>query len=328
MVAEPDILFKTLADGTRRRILQVLLQTELAVSELVEVLGLPQSSVSRHLKGLRDAGLVDARHAGTSATYFPLRSQNGDPADLRDQLVQWTASQELPVGIQSRIREVLHARRSESDAYFARVAHRWDQMRLDCFGPAFHLEALTALLPKSWVVADVGAGTGYLLPVLARQFARVIAIDPVEEMLEAARRRMDMLAADNVEYRSGSAGAPPLDDDSVDLCIASLVLHHDPTPGDALHALYRATKPGGQVLILEQRTHKLAAFHDLMQDRWWGFEPVELESQLAAAGFADTTWHPLASAAPTNHTAPEAPALFVLTGVRPIESTDKEKPRS
>ena len=311
-----DVVFKAMADGTRRRILQVLVTTELGVSELVEVLQLPQSTVSRHLKVLRQAGLVDARHAGTSALYFPVQGQNGELTGLNDQMIGWAGGQELSAPLRSRLGQVLRTRRGESDAYFARVAHRWDQMRIECFGPAFHLEAATALLPREWTVADVGTGTGYLLPVLARTFARVIAVDPVAEMLGAARQRVADSGFANVEFRTGTATDLPVEDAELDLCIASLVLHHEPTPTEALAEFRRALKPGGTVLIVEQRAHQLREFHELMQDRWWGFEPEELADQLTQAGFIDTAARPLATAEPTSASAPEAPELFVLTGYR------------
>ena len=311
-----DLVFKAMAEPTRRRILQVLVSTELGVSELVEVLRIPQSTVSRHLKVLRQAGLVDARHEGTSALYFPVRGQNGQTQDLNDQMIGWAGEQELSAPLRSRLGEVLRTRRGESEAYFAQVAHRWDQMRTDCFGPSFHLEAVTALLPRHWTAVDVGTGTGYLLPVLARTFISVIAVDPVGEMLAAARQRVAHGGFDNVDFRRGSATELPVKDGELDLCIASLVLHHEPTPAKALAEFGRGLKDGGRLLIVEQYTHQLREFHDLMQDRWWGFQPEELADQLGQAGFGETEVRPLATAEPMSASAPQAPGLFVLTGVR------------
>jgi ArsR family transcriptional regulator len=334
-----DTLFKALADPTRRKILQVLVKTELGVSELVEVLRLPQSTVSRHLKMLREAALVDARHEGTSATYYPLRGQNGQPAALGDQMIAWISEQEIPSALTTRLDEVLRHRRGESDAYFTRVAHRWDQMRMDYFGPAFHLEALAALLPGHWTVADIGTGTGYLLPILAKTFRKVIAIDPVEAMLQAARRRVTGSGSGGsggsdgsgsgasgnggrVDFRMGTATALPIDDASVDLCIASLVLHHEPMPGAAMAEFRRVLRPGGRVLIIEQRAHRLAAFYEAMQDRWWGFAGEELANELTKAGFVDPALRELSTADATMAAA-DAPDLFVLTGRKPEELNGK-----
>ena len=66
--------------------------------------------------------------------------------------------------------------------------------------------------------------------------------------------------------------------------------------------------------MIEQRAHQLQAFHELMQDRWWGFEPTELAEQTRAAGFEDIAFRTLLTVEPANSGAPEAPDLFVLTG--------------
>lgn len=317
MVAEPDNLLKALADPTRRRIMQTLAESELGVNDLVTVLQIPQSSVSRHLKTLREAGLVDARHEGTSATYFPLPANNGDAGGLRGRLLNWLVDQELPVALRSRLKGVLRARQSENDAYFARVAKHWDRMRTDFFGPCFHLEALVALLPADWVVADIGTGTGYLLPLLSARFARVHAVDPVAEMLEAARARVGPNRPGNVRFHAGTAGEIPLPAESLDLCIASLVLHHEPEPAAALREFARVLRAGGRLLIIEQAAHRHDAFHDLMQDRWWGFDPESLAGEVSAAGFESVNRSPLTTTDLANPTAPPAPALFVLTAQRP-----------
>ena len=285
----------------------------------MNVLDAPQSTVSRHLKTLREAGLVDARQNGTSATYFPIRSQNGNGKDhgdhdLRDRVLDWSASQDLPFSLKSRLDEVLRSRQTDSDAFFSQVAHRWDAMRTDCFGSSFHLDALTALLPSSWTVVDVGCGTGYLLPLLSRRFANVVAVDPVDEMLDVSRARLKNESADHVTFRKGSASKLPIDDDGCDLCIASLVLHHEAVPPDALEEFCRVLKPGGQVLIIEQEAHKLEDFHEMMQDRWWGFDRNELASHLAAAGFKDCKTHELHSVVPAKASTIDAPGLFALTG--------------
>ncbi|MCB9865708.1 MAG: metalloregulator ArsR/SmtB family transcription factor [Phycisphaerales bacterium] len=321
MLAEPDNLLKALADPTRRRILQVLAASELGVNDLVTVLHLPQSTVSRQLKTLRDAGLVDARHERTSATYFPLLGANGDAHGLRDHLLHWLRDQELPAPLRMRLRQVLRSRQTENDAYFARVANHWDRMRTDFFGPSFHLEALTALLPSTWTVADMGTGTGYLLPQLAAAFTHVHAVDPVAEMLEAARSRVALAGLTNVEFHAGTASAVPLPGEALDLCVASLVLHHEPEPAQALCELHRVLRRGGRLLIIEQSAHHEQAFHDLMQDRWWGFEMDALAADVTSAGFIDVRWRMLATAEPANASAPQAPQLFVMTATRPADET-------
>ncbi len=317
MNSEP--IFQALADATRQRILQLLVQQELNVSDLVEVLAQPQSTVSRHLKVLRDAGLIVDRREGASMVYAAAASSaNGDGRDggIRERIVAWVEEQPLPLVVAKRLAAVTRRRQAQSEAFFERVGHRWDQMRVDCFGTAFPYEALTALLPPTWTVADVGTGTGYLLPLLSRRFTRVIAVDPVPVMLEAARSQPGLAGATNVEFRAGDLSGLPMADGEADLALAKLVLHHVPSPAAALRELRRVLRPGGRVLIVEQAAHQCQDFFEQMQDRWWGFDPDHLAGELARAGFAEVRHAPLASAEPTSATAPEAPALFVMTADR------------
>ncbi len=315
---DDQAVFKAMADATRRNILQLASRQELSVSELVDCLRQPQSTVSRHLKVLRDAGLLHDRREGTAVLYAaPENATNGNgDADLQGHLVHWLADRPLPPSLARRLRGIVQRRAGRSDAFFSQVGHRWDQMRLDAFGDAFHLEALAMLLPGDWTVADIGTGTGYLLPTLGRAVERVIAVDPVAAMLDIARDRAAAAGVDNVSFREGGLSRLPLDDGAVDLALAVLVLHHVPSPADALAEICRVVRPGGRVLIVEQYAHSLEAFHDRMQDRWWGFEPEALAESVTSAGF-DAVRH---RRLPANGAA-DAPDLFALTATRPDGAT-------
>lgn len=325
-------VFKALADPTRQKILQVIVNNELAVSELVEVLRLPQSTVSRHLRVLRDAGLVDHRNSGTSSLYSPTRfvsrsngdanagatghgGANGDER-LAATMIDWSRRQPLGDALQRRIDAVLQSRRIESADFFGRLAHRWDQLRVECFGASFHLEAMMALLPREWRVLDVGVGTGYMLPALATTFASVIGVDPAEEMLEATLRRVKRDGFNNVELHQAQATELPIDSASVDLCIASLVLHHEPSPADALEEFARVIRRGGKLMLIEQEAHELSRFHEVMQDRQPGFDRGELSGMVERSGFNRVMARTLETAQPTTGSAPETPALFVLAADR------------
>ena len=202
---KPEVVFKAMADQTRYRVLGVLADHELSVSELVEVLGQPQSTISRHLKVLRDAGLIRDRRDGNTVLYAACQGSNsGNGSELADQVLDWIAQQPIPSALARRLQTVMHRRRQMSDAFFHDAGRHWDSLREESFGAAFHLEALLALLPADWTVADIGTGTGYLLPVLGRHFECVIGVDPVETMLEAARSRIKDQGVENVDLRPGS----------------------------------------------------------------------------------------------------------------------------
>lgn len=313
-----ELLFKALADNTRRRILHLVSRVELSVSELVDCLRQPQSTVSRHLKVLRDAGLIHDRREGTAVRYaMPDRAALADTAaqPLPAGILEWVSHQQLPKTLQTRLDRVLNRRAENGSRFFSRIAHRWDRMRVDAFGDAFHLEALNSLLPAGWVVADIGTGTGFLLPTLARTFRRVIAVDPVPEMLEVARNRCQAGKINNVLLKQGDLSRLPILNERVDLVLAVLVLHHVPSPPDALAEIRRVLKPHGRLLIVEQTAHRFTTFHERMQDRWWGFEPAGLARELEAAGFDQVSYREL-DAEPSAAAPDQVPDLFVMTARR------------
>jgi ArsR family transcriptional regulator len=321
-----ELIFKALADATRQRIVHVLAIEELSVTELVEVLDQPQSTVSRHLKILRDAGLVMDRRNGPTVLHStcppavapnpprpPTAGNGGDgQSQLRHRLLDWLGRQPLDDDIRERLDRVIRARRAESAGFFDTIGARWDQLRIEAFGETFHWEALAWLLPREWTVADVGTGTGYLLAGLSARFAQVIAVDPSEAMLQAAQARPELAAARNVSFRAGSLDRLPIESGTLDLAIASLVLHHVAEPPAALGELRRCVRPGGRLLIVEQESHHDAEFHGRMGDHWWGFEPAGLLNWTRQAGFTEAIVYPLATARPTTRRGMECPKLFAL----------------
>ncbi|MHC4444516.1 MAG: ArsR/SmtB family transcription factor [Planctomycetota bacterium] len=338
-MADAELIFKAMADRTRQRLLRVLSIGELSVNDLVEVLDQPQSTLSRHLQVLRGAGLLLDRRLGTTVMYsvqLPSQTISAGDADglrggpnglrpnkaLRDWLLDWIESEQLESPIKSRLRRVVARRDSEGTEFFDSVGARWDQLREAAFGGVFHMEALTALLPANWTVADVGCGTGYLLGTLSARFARVIAVDPSAKMLVAARGRPELASAKNVDFREGSLSDLPIGNCEVDLVIASLVLHHTAQPLEALSELYRCLVDGGRLLIVEQQEHDNQVFRDRMGDQWWGFSADSLSQWAVKAGFSDIGVLELSSVSPANRDFGRVPGLFGLTGRRV-----KAKPR-
>ena len=324
---EGDPLLRAVSEPTRRRMLQVLSSQQLSVSDLAEVLDLPQSTVSRHLRLLREAGLlIEQRHGATVlCSTWPVDPQslehageNGGTAPgaavLRDRLVEWLARQPLPEDCLQRLDTIRRRRVAHPGGFFDQLGPRWDQLRVEAFGELFHLEALSWLLPPEWTVADIGTGTGYLLPVLAARFRRVVAVDPSPTMLDAARRRPDLAVGGKIDFREGSLERLPMPDGELDAAIACLVLHHVAEPKAALAELRRAVRPGGCVLLVEQELHHDSSFHQRMGDTWWGFEPKSLAEFLKAAGFEAVRWGALSTARPTGRRPAAGPPLFAMVG--------------
>src|SRR6185437_6495841 len=191
--AQPDALLawmEALADPTRLRLLRLLERNELGVAELCDVLQLPQSSVSRHLKVLSDQGWARNRRQATNNLYRMVLDELEPAARklwvlAREQTAPWvTAAQD-----ESRLRQLLVEKQTDSQAFFAGAAARWDKLRDELYGQAFTTSAMLSLLPADWLVADLACGTGQATAEIARSVRQVIAVDNSAAMLKAARRR-------------------------------------------------------------------------------------------------------------------------------------------
>jgi len=300
-----------LADPTRCRMLRLLDRQELTVSELCAVLQLPQSTVSRHLKTLADAEWVTSRRDGTSR-YYSAAVAGRDNA--RAQIWELTRSQ-LAEGAGSgqderRLASVLAKRSQTSREFFATVAGKWDRVRADLFGADFAAPALLAMLPREWVVADLGCGTGAMVATLAPHVARVIGVDASAEMLAAAGERT--AALDNIELRAGSLESLPLEDRSVDAALLTLVLHHLPSPATALVEAARVLKPGGRLLIVDMAPHDHEEYRQQMGHVWLGFSEAQIQRWLADAGFEPARVFALPPAGDA-----KGPALFAAASTSP-----------
>ena len=298
-----------LADPTRCRMLSLLDRQELTVGELCDVLQLPQSTVSRHLKTLADAGWVQSRKDGTSR-YYALAA--GDADESRTQI--WDVTRRQLAGRPGvdqdarRLERVLARRSQTSQQFFQTSAGQWDRLREDLFGREFALHAMLGLLPSTFVVGDLGCGTGVTAATLAPHVARVIGVDASEEMLNAARLR----STKNVELRRGSLESLPIDSSSLDAATLMLVLHHLASPALALSEAARVLKPGGKLLIVDMAPHEHEEYRQQMGHVWLGFAEEQMRRMLEIAGFADVRTWALPTASETR-----GPGMFAAVAVRP-----------
>ncbi|MCK6554131.1 metalloregulator ArsR/SmtB family transcription factor [Candidatus Binatia bacterium] len=285
-MATPSMLewMNALGDATRARLVRAVEHAELSVADLCAILQLPQSTVSRHLKVLRDAGWVASRTEGTNHFYRLAAADLELPARrlwalLREQL----AGRRDVENDDRRLAAILAARQTRSQAFFSSAAGQWDRLRRELFGDRFDLVALGALLDEAWIVGDLGCGTGQLSEVLAPFVRRVVAVDGSRAMLTAARRRLN--GTGNVELRHGRLQALPIDDAALDAALSCLVLHHVPDPAAALREAARVLRPGGRLLIVDMLRHDRREYRQQMGHEWLGFEPTELSGWLAETGF-------------------------------------------
>ncbi|MBN1342081.1 MAG: ArsR family transcriptional regulator [Phycisphaerae bacterium] len=304
-------LFKALGDTTRHLIMQLLSQQEVAVNELVESLGQPQSTISRHLRVLREAGLIADRREGVTV-YCRATCAAPDKDPMAHSIHQWFNSQPLPTDVADRLEQVIRRRRLRSSTFFDQRGDEWDDLRCGRFGHEFPLQAFLGLLPEDWVAADLGTGTGHLLPALGRAFSRVIAVDHSEVMLARARQRIGAHALTNVELRQGELEALPIDDAGIDLAIAMLVLHHVGEPARAMSEIARTLRGGGKLLIVELSEHHDDDLQQTMGDLWMGFSSSRLSALAEQAGMRTERVMTLSSAHRGQGATAEEPSLFAL----------------
>ena len=303
---------QSLADESRLRLLHLLSRHELGVSELADVLQMPQSTVSRHLKVLSDEGWTRSRRQGTNHLYRLLDSELDAPARklwvlTRDQTAADTSIRQDDM----RLARVLRDRESDSQSFFAGAAAEWDKLRSEMYGQSFSLSALLSLIPGRYVVADLGCGTGQISKQLAPHVQQIIAVDNSAAMLKAARKRFG--ETPNLDLRRGDLTAIPIDSGACDAALLILVLAYLEDPSAVLTELARILKPGGQASIVDLLPHNRSDFQRHMLHRHAGFVPDALRKMLADSGFVDqqTRIIPLIP-----DPGAKGPALFLATATR------------
>lgn len=303
-----------LSEMVRLRILRLLEREELSVGEVAKVVQLPQSTVSRHLKVLADGEWVLKRAEGTATFYrmilddLPLASRQLWVA-VREQVATGGGTADLGEDLR-RLASVLAERREDSQAFFGRVAGQWDEVRNDLFGLRFTPLGLLHLLPRDWVVADLGCGTGNAAEVLSPVVKRVIAVDQSQPMLAAAKKRLG--AAGNVEFVSGELTDLPLPSASVDAAVCILVLHHVKDADAAIGEMRRVVRPGGVVLVVDMLEHDRTTYRHTMGHHWLGFSERRILDAFSAAGLEGTRYQPLPS-----DPGGRGPGLFAATAKVP-----------
>jgi SAM-dependent methyltransferase len=301
-----------LSDAIRVRMLAVLEGRELTVSELCDVVQLPQSTVSRHLKTLADGDWVTSRRDGTRRLYTLPFDDLDTSAKRLWQVVREQAQPSATLAHDGRrLKQVLARRRTQSEVFFSSSAGQWDRLREELFGPTSHLRALGGLIDPNLVVGDLGCGTGTVSQWLSQFCDRIIAVDASKEMLEAARE--NLAGQEHIELRQGSLEKLPIGDGELDIALMMLVLHHLPEPKRVLAEAARALKPGGRVLILDMMPHEREEYRQTMGHVWLGFSEKQMTQWLHAARFTDIRWRALPPEAKA-----KGPSLFVASARRSI----------
>ncbi|MBS3649157.1 metalloregulator ArsR/SmtB family transcription factor [Pseudaminobacter sp. 19-2017] len=279
-----DIL-KAAAESSRLRILSLIARGDLTVSDITEILNQSQPRVSRHLKLLMEAGLVERYQEGSWA-FFRI----SDDEDVR----------EFVQGIVSRVRqndaqverdlERLHAvkqrRQERASAYFSRNAASWDELRkMHAPDKAVEDALITAIGNKPFQsMLDLGTGTGRLLELFAPLYRRGIGIDLSREMLAVARANLDRAGVSHAQVRQGDIYAPPLERDSFDLITMHQVLHYLDEPGQAIREAARLIRPAGRLVIVDFAPHTLEFLREEHAHIRLGFSDQQIAEWFEEAG--------------------------------------------
>jgi len=292
--ADPAVFDRlaALADATRARLLACLERHELTVGELQDIVQLPQSTVSRHLKALAGAQWVALREEGAANRYRMAVRELDAPARklwhaVREEIALMPAAQRDA----ERLHEVLAGRHSKSQEFFASSAGQWDRLRTELFGARPELFALLGLLDPSSTVADLGCGTGQFAEAIAPFVKRVVAIDESAAMLRAAKSRLHGVA--HAEVRQGTLESLPLDARSVDVAVMSLVLPYVADVVPVLAEARRVLRAGGRLLIVDMRPHEREEYRQTMGHVWLGFDVHQVEGWARDAGFGSARVHTL-----------------------------------
>ncbi|WGD31806.1 metalloregulator ArsR/SmtB family transcription factor [Ancylobacter sp. WKF20] len=278
---------KAAGEDTRLRLLALIGEGELTVSELTEILGQSQPRISRHLKLLAEAGLVE-RYREASWVFYR-RATEAPAAALTDALLDLLAPDDaILLRDRERLEAVRAARAAQAQAYFRAHAHEWDAIRR-LHAPEEQVEAaIKSALSGATIgsLLDLGTGTGRILELFAGEMERGVGIDLSSEMLSVARANLERAGVRNATVRQGDIYSLALPRDSFDVVVVHQVLHFLEDAPRALKEAARVLRPGGRLLVIDFDPHDLEFLREQHAHRRLGFAPEILENWLVQAGLS------------------------------------------
>ncbi|NKB55630.1 MAG: metalloregulator ArsR/SmtB family transcription factor [Alphaproteobacteria bacterium] len=284
---------RAVAEPTRLRLLALCAHAELTVTELTQILGQSQPRVSRHLKLLVDAGLLDRFREGTWAFYR--MAENQACATLGRTVVDLIPDDDPALSLDLERLEAVKTSRAEQAAdYFRLNAARWDQMRSLYVDESEIESAMLALLDPNDVgdLLDIGTGTGRMLVVYGESATRAVGIDQSREMLSVARVNLEKAGLRNCQVRLGDMYQLPIASESFDSVTIHQVLHYADAPADVIAEAARALRPGGRLVVADFAPHREESLREEHAHRRLGFSSDELANWLRRANLIpeDTTY--------------------------------------
>jgi ubiquinone/menaquinone biosynthesis C-methylase UbiE len=274
--------FKALADETRLRLVHLSLHYELNVNEIVAILRMGQSRISRHLKILTDYQLLTSRRDGLW-TFYSAASE-GEGYNFIQSIKYLFGTNTIFTEDLAEANRVLEKRRIEETRFFDSIAEDWEKLKKEIIGEANLNSMILEAVPLSDTIVDMGCGIGDLLAALREKSGRAIGVDKSPKMLAEAKRRF---ATDgkNVDLRIGELEHLPLGDGEADLAVINMVLHHVLDPMKTFREAYRVLKKGNTFIIVDLLNHHVERMRERYGDRWLGFSIADIKKWLDKSGF-------------------------------------------
>lgn len=272
---------KALADETRARLVNLLLLHELNVGEIVQIMDMGQSRISRHLKILSDSGLVVFRREGLWAFYRA--SESGPGRDFLDGVTGLFLDEDIFVQDLNLAAKIIRERTVETRQFFDAIAPEWERLSREVMGELDLTREIRARMKDCECAVDLGCGPGDLLEALSGSATTVIGVDNSSRMLELAEERFSRDTG--VSLRIGELSHLPLRDEEADCVVMSLVLHHLATPMEAIREVARVLRSDGQLLIAEFDRHDNEIMRSEYGDRRLGISKAKMLNWLEQSGF-------------------------------------------
>jgi ArsR family transcriptional regulator len=276
------------AEPTRLRILALAARGSFCVMEFTEILGQSQPRLSRHLRLLGDAGLLEREREGANV-WFTLPSPGTAGGSLVRAVLERLAEDDATLAADRRqAARVLAERAREASESFRRKGADWDEMRALDLPAATVEEALLTLLPGAGLgrLLDIGTGTGRLLEVLAPRVSAGLGVDASRAMLALARARLARPGLGHCAVRLADMYRLPLADASFDLVVMQMVLHYAADPAGALAEASRVLRPGGRLLVVDLAAHGRTELKSRLAHCWCGFDDDRMHDLFLEAGLA------------------------------------------
>ncbi len=279
-------VLRSAGEPTRLRLLALLSLGEATVKDLTEVLAQSQPRVSRHLKLLTEAGLVERLPEGAWA-YYRLVDEGPAAALTRKLIASIDAADPAVESDRRRLDAIKAAHAADAQRYFALNAASWDRLRTLHVAEYDVEAAIRAAVGDRPVqnMLDVGTGTGRMLTLLADRYGRAVGIDMSHDMLSVARANLAAAGIDNAHVRQGDVTALSVGA-GFDLVVIHQVLHYLDDPARALREAAAALAPGGRLLIVDFAPHDHEFLRADHAHRRLGFSHEQMRGWIEAAGLA------------------------------------------